>query len=1040
MDWWSRIAGAFGRDRTPETREPPASETTDSFDWNESDWMAYLNRDPLALDPRREEDRLQVAWNPPAPEPEDPRPLLGQLAGNVLVGGLDFMRNAGTPQADPQFRRFLAEVAPEYDLPQEAEQIPSLLQRALAWGTKKLLESDPQADDMIEYTVRRIAEIPGGERLLRSISDPETRIGAGLAGIATWLEERQDGYVAWVLDRTSQNVANAMLESGEWKAPEGDLYGAGDQPIVMDVLQANGFTPLQSFIAEIGVGVIPEQLPELGPAGIGLQEALPGALAGAGLIASRSLSRLIRGTIDTLSNMDIIKRVPDALQAATRNLDVIADAVRPGAQIADELASAVVRSADELAGAAPNAIENAIHMVPGALRDNESFLTTFGQVQARYANDLDELQNIRVWRRPVQTAPLDTAIARGEDGLPLLKSPGVPNGLTQAQYDIYHRTLNEVYDAHGGKANLERHLMDLYERSRGVATATPQGMPVGPNPAADWYPQQQLLNLFQDAVGDDVVGRAMFEYLNNVQARYSSRTPPENQAARAIWNFVMQALGQHPGAVSNPPGWSHLYAAGQQRAVAAGVTNPEILDLLDQIKNTVYRHSLSGDLGDIVADVHYARTLFNQPRLNLAGDYAMGIGQYLALRDIGVEVARKHGILPGALQAGVWIENAGFTGVKKSKYGLFSFAQEGMDAMTGVIGYIRSMDPSLKDVSDPGLLRRILQGDQQIKDIVSRITGYGDPTLSGVESIAQAMTPSAAWATLEAGARAGVVEGPADILTAATDFGLRDVGTPETWADRVRSLADAMVSRGTLDEVARARVDDLIALRSSNPTNFDRIATNWAKIDTNFQQIAANLRDPEVGGFTLDLTAEIVPLVGSASGHYVGAYPTLQRRVPLASLQNSQQVADVLSRYILDRAEFLAYPRSVLGGFVDFENNATELILDVSLGIRNADIAADVGRASDQISMFRIDDAALIDLGGTGALPDPPLGVRGAALEDWYIQEARRHHQEVIVPLVYKRPGKRPGTFVNVPGVSFPDAWPNRTTRLDEEIPWGWGE
>jgi hypothetical protein len=724
---------------------------------------------------------------------------------------------------------------------------------------------------------------------------------------------------------------------------------------MMDVLRAEGFDDAAGFLAEIA---IPGWAPSLGAAG-GIATVAGPAIHGAAVL-SRPLADVVRRLLSQAPELlEMTRTVDDVLSATTR--------------VADDAGTAVARAAA--------AMQNV--NVPPALRGNRAFLSVLEETAQMPTTSL------RTW----QTEPTDlfASIARGPDGRPVLKTPETPGGLTQAQLDSYNEIQARALGAHKSMDEMEGFLRAASDRAEGI-------------PAADWYPQQQFMNWMQDAVGDDLLGRSLFSYLNREQARFSSRSNPRSQALRASWTFLLEVLGAHPAAAADlPVGFGGMSHGSQVQAVARGIESGFILDAMGQPKNTAYVRALDGNLGEPIIDVHFARSMLKDPDFLKTGDDTMDLGTYLGLRDLAIQMSDRMGMLPSVMQQRVWVGNAKWTGVGgKAAANLpieevaRPFDMEARWAFDDVLDYIRRESGLPEGTTPADTFRAILGGDSRLQDFMRKHTAYDlidAIPANATEDLIRAMQPEDVRTLVQSAAEEGLMRGPRDFLAAMSDpTTFRLLPADERNAGVMR-LAEAMKERGRLTADQLRNVGEF--LDGIKPNQFARVSQAYLSLERNAGNIMQSLRG---GGFSVDFDFNRVPQLNQGiRGHIAGAYSSLQRSYPGASVNRPDRIAGMIERFFFDRMQFLTHHRHGIGGWVD----SGRLVLDVSVMAKGKK-PLEVGRQANQMSGFNLaakpGRSPFVDLGGTGELPPLPSEQMGpTAIERYYRDLARRDRDAFVL-------------------------------------------
>lgn len=844
-------------------------------------------------------------------------------------------------------------------------------------------KSEP-GQEVIQNVLTNLANTPMGQAAIRGLQDENTleKISSFLSMFEDYAEDISNSAAMFEADEYSAVVAQWLIDNNIVPFPE-ETSGAGGRPLMMDIAKNMGANAIEALGVEV---LMPAYIPSLGmvPGIVGGFATRPAV--GVGQMATKRLREIVNRLVD--QTPELAAKADEALEAFAR--------------------------------VAPT------QGLPEALRSNQVFQKHLDDVMTRAANEGPE--SLRVWTRPEREIWGADTIARGPDGAPLLKGSEASNGLTPGELKKYNKYRQDVIAAHGSMDALEANLLEAVGRAEGV-------------PAADWYPQQTFLNRIQDAVGDDVTGRAIFEYWNDVQARYSTRASPKNQALRAAWTFVTELMGAHPAeAHTVPRGMGSLGHTSQVVQVGRGLESPAMFTALKQPKNYTYAQSLSGNLGDIVVDIHYARSMLNNPKFSGGDD--LSIGAYLALRDLGMEIAQKNGMRPGDFQQRVWVGNAKFTEVGGKKAADLPieeitrpFDVEAQTALDQVLQFLATESGATFGSTDE-ILAAVLRNDPVLRTGLERRTPYSllgaEPAESG-EALIRTLNSEDLRGILENAASEGLLQGKSDFLTALFDpaSGYRLMSSKEKLA-AVETLASKMRESGGLSKAEYERAVEVFGRMDTDA--FNRVGHNYLALDRQLDSVRSSIKagGKEGGGFTVDFDTAAVPVAHAGiRGFSVGAYPTLSRSFTNYS---PSRIPDMLVRYIFDNAEFLDKSRHGVGGWVD--PSTKKLVLDVVVvsGSRQkskliAEVSNQKGiynfgaKSSDETFMDTVTDAQKKRFAKglqpePGAVPQPTELLSRPDLERWYRQQAKLHYQQNLNAILNPRDAQ--GRKRAFPGLSYP--------------------
>jgi hypothetical protein len=863
MDWWKTLGDAFGRRNTP-PRSGMGSSGGRAGPNSPQDEPEAIDS-PLVWGPEQWDEYLNASTPPtPIEFPEE----RGGIRDSLAAAGAELR---SWPGQALEARSRVQSSEPVVAFNQAMEGIFGAIGQGLRSGAQAV------GQEVFMPLIERLAETPKGREVIEALANPESQqqFVSFMERTAEALESFGESSMMYELDNPSALAAEALIASGLAPAPERGS-GAAGRPLMMDVAGAEGLPAPLALLSEM---FVVEHYPSM-PPGVG---AALGALTQAAGVFSRQFSGVLRraaGSADELA--ETMNRV---------------------------LPSAVGEVAGEVANAARLAREAAI---PEPMRQMATFMNKLDEVETRYA---DNPAAVRQWAYDAP-APLD--IIDRVDGVPVLKSAEHPNGLTAGELAAYHQARKEAIAAHGSYEALETAVLDAYRR--GSATT-------GDSAPMDWYPQQQILNDIQDAVGDDVVGRALFEHLNDLHARASSRSKPRNQALRAVFVWAHEMLGVHPGSMLNMPvGAGANVHREQVLAMGQGVLNPRIIDLIRQPKNFTYSGSLSGNLNDVVADVHWYRTIMNDLRSGVDDAVRMpfedaGIGKYLAIRDFGIEIGRKHNIKPGTLQGRVWGGNAELTGVGgTSKDPVEPFDRTAAGAFDAVMGYLArsaGLDPNASSVD---VMKMLMRGDPSLAAVLRDTPYERMANISEGDALADLVSNldvNQARSVILEGAEAGRIGGLADAMRVYSepDVYRRAKDTPAQRARLITPVFRAMAEKGFL---AQDQVDAFLrflasAKQGGTRIEIGRLETTWMNIDSRLGNLLQGLSSGRRTFF--DTVANRMAQAGEgAKGFAVSPYNELQRAYPASVLDSEDDLAEALAHFLLTRGEFLAEPAHGIGG------------------------------------------------------------------------------------------------------------------------------
>jgi hypothetical protein len=947
MDWWKTLGDAFGRRNTPPQSALGSSGGRGGPNFPQDEPEPIDS--PLIWGPEQ--------WDAYLNAPTPPTPVeFPQETGGIL----DSLAAAGA-----ELRSWPGQALEARSRVQSSEPVVAFndAMEGIFGAIGQGLRSGAQAvgQEVFMPLLGRLAETPKGREVVEALANPESqqRFVSFMERTAEALESFGESSLMYELDNPSVLAAEALIASGLAQAPEVGS-GAGGRPLLMDVASAEGLPGPLAFLSET---LVVEHYPSM-PPGVG---AALGALTQAAGVFTRQFSGMLRraaGSADELA--ETMGRV---------------------------LPSAVGDAAGEVASAARLARQAAI---PEPMRQVQSFMAKLDEVEARY---VDNPAAVRQWAQP-DAEPLFDSIPRLPDGTPAPKSPELPDGLTPAELRSYHSTRENAIRAHGGIENLEQAFLDAYARGN-----TRRGEPGDPG---DWYPQQRVMNDIQDAAGDDVVGRALFEHLNDMHARASSRSQPRNQAVRAVFVWAHELLGAHPASMTTvPAGAGNMAHKSQAVQMGQGVTADSMLSMRGQPKNSAYTGSLSGNLNEIVADVHYYRTAMNDlflssefPKRKRLPFEEANIGAYLAVRDLGMDVARKNNLVAGDLQQRVWGGNAQLTGVEGTVEGFDATAAGAFDAVMGYLARRAGIEASPMET-----LRMVMRGDPNIARALNE-TPYEAMARSGddLDRLVRELDPEAARDLINRGIETGSVAGPADAMRFLSEPDI--VRHLSTTARRLERLVipplERMAELNNLDPAHVESVRGILTRLGKGPAQegipHDRAQNAFLNLDARY----ATLRDRIAGGgFTFDTTTNRMPQAGEGvQGFAVSPYNELQRVYPVGVLDDDDSLAEAFASFFLTRWEFLAQPAHGLGGW----ENQGSLFLDVVVLPRLREAGERFGKMGRQMGMYNFgaDPAdAYVPFttkrgkprawatGGTEVL-EPPPGMTRAEWDQELIARARK--------------------------------------------------
>jgi hypothetical protein len=797
----------------------------------------------------------------------------------------------------------------------------------------------------VERSFSNILSTPVGSRYVQELLTEGnlSRLESFLDKVAGVAETVGDSREMYEADEWSARLAQFMIDSGAVEMPS-ETSGVGGRPLMMDVARELGFNEAASFGVE---ALMPAFIPSLGVLGAAGIAARPGV--GAGRFATTQLREVLER---------LVRQTPEL------------------SEVANTLASQTARSTSTV-----------VSRLPEALRADVNFMAHLDDVQARYASTPTAS---RTWQQePVEIWTSDVVARDPETGMRLRRDKDTPNGLSPGEHRKYMEMYNRILEANGNsKEQLEANLLAAAARAEG-------------NPAAVWYPQQAMLNRIQDAAGDDIVGRALFEHLNDYHGTYSARSKPPDQALRATWNWLNEMLGVPAASELNLPiGMGSMPHSSQASKMTESMLTGRPFNKFSNPKTFTYRSSLNGNLGDIVADIHYARTMLNDPSF----DEGLSLGSYLAMRDLGVEVANKNNMLAGDLQQRAWVGNADFTnvgGAEGTKPEPFDVTAN--NALDIVLDFI---------AAKAGLTNADIGIEAQRTDILSRIIN-NDPSLAqyvrtefphellgpapdAASALVRTLNSDEIKGVLTEAADAGRLSGISDFLTSITDTmaGFRLL-PPSKRPAQIETFAQRLVNSGALnDEQLGVITDQIVAMTDGQ---FERFANSYLNLRRNLP----NIRDlANNGGFSYDLDFSVTPLIGKwasnpsdplaqAKGYAAAGYPMLGRVHNVGDIRNMtpDDFSNYIVNYMFENAEMFGKPRHGIGGWV----KDGQFHLDVTIMTGSETNARAIGQSSNQMSITRfhgIDDPT-----GSQTLSPTVADIKPATA----LAQARKEIQGILV-------------------------------------------
>jgi len=185
-----------------------------------------------------------------------------------------------------------------------------------------------------------------------------------------------------------------------------------------------------------------------------------------------------------------------------------------------------------------------------------------------------------------------------------------------------------------------------------------RGLDIG---AERWYDGDEILNIFIEAMGDPLSGRAAFDMFNEISAISSATSTVPAEMGRAIFLWTQLLAGKTPGQVTSEMIPKGLGGKSYNTSIRPGLKRFDTgVDPFGKVlKTPAYASNKSGDFDVFTGDrwmTGIAQQAYSiRSRKLTSGDpfpySAAGSGYYNAY----VELANRVGLKPAEFQAAVWV-------------------------------------------------------------------------------------------------------------------------------------------------------------------------------------------------------------------------------------------------------------------------------------------------------------------------------------------------------------------------------------------------